>query len=175
MGKKRSTFLNIKEFIKDWNGRSVGDMEEVFRVFCEEETFVSQLIACMKNPSFQVGSTWLMKRYFKEGHSLTPVEVKKVYGAAHTMGHWMSKLLVLQSVPYMPIAKGDVKNVEPFFRKCLKDDNKMVRAWAYNGFYELSIQHPAYQEEARKLLEKGKNDDAGSVKARIRNILKTGF
>jgi hypothetical protein len=167
--------LNLLELIEDWNGRSVGDMEEVYAVFCDDAAFTSELTGCLNNPTYQVGATWLLKRYFEEGHSLSPSEVKKVYGTAQKLGHWMSKLLVLQSVPYLPIRTTDIKSAEPFIRKCLEDDNKMVRAWAYNGFYELSLQHPSYQKEARELLDRGMKDDAGSVQARIRNILKTGF
>ena len=171
----KERLLNIKEIIKDWNGRSVGDMEEVYRMYYGEPTFISQLLGCLNDSSYHVGATWLMKHHFTEGHTLTAGEVKKIYRAAMKMNHWMSKLLILQSVPYMPIGKADVKYVEPFVRACLKDENKMVRAWAYNGFYELAVQYPSYQKEARELLKEGMKDEAGSVIARIRNIMKTGF
>ncbi len=60
-------------------------------------------------------------------------------------------------------------------RKCLEDDNKFVRAWAYNGFYELAKQYPEYRTEAGQLFEMALRDEAASVKARVRNVMKQGF
>ncbi len=167
--------MDIEEIIKDWNGRSVGNMEEVYETFREDPAFISTLIGCLKDPSYHVGATWLLKHHFLAGHVLTPSEISKIYRPAIRMEHWMSKLLILQSMPYMPIRKVDVRYVEPFVRACLKDENRMVRAWAYNGFFELAVQHPTYQKEARELLTAAKDDEAGSVRARIRNIMRTGF
>lgn len=62
-----------------------------------------------------------------------------------------------------------------FLRNCLISDNKFVRAWAYNGFYELALQYPAYKTEVKKFLDMAMKDEAASVKARVRNILKRGF
>ena len=55
------------------------------------------------------------------------------------------------------------------------ENNKLVRAWAYNGFYEISRQYPEYKEETKKLFAMAMKDEAPSVKARIRNIMRTGF
>ncbi len=75
----------------------------------------------------------------------------------------------------MPIAKGEKKKIEVFLRQCLTDGNKFVRAWAYNGFYEISVQYPEYKKETKLFFEMAMRDEAPSVKARIRNIMKKGF
>ena len=49
---------------------------------------------------------------------------------------------------------------------------KFVRAWAYNGFYLLAVQHGEYEAEARQLLTMALRDEPASVKARVRNVLK---
>lgn len=56
--------------------------------------------------------------------------------------------------------------------KGLSDNNKFVRAWAYNGLYELSRQYEDLRIETMLLLDAGLNDEAASVRARIRNILR---
>jgi len=65
--------------------------------------------------------------------------------------------------------------VEAFLKKCLVDDNKFIRAWAYNGFYELSVQYPEHKDETKQFFEMAMRDEAPSVKSRIRNIMKKGF
>ena len=62
-----------------------------------------------------------------------------------------------------------------FLRNCLVDNNKFVRAWAYNGFYELAVQYPEYEKETKQFFEMAMRDEAPSVKSRIRNIMKKGF
>jgi len=90
-------------------------------------------------------------------------------------GHWETKLHILQCIPFLQIAKTEKKEVEAFLRKCLVDNNKFVRAWAYNGFYEISVQYPEYRNETKQFFDMAMRDEAPSVKARIRNIMKMGF
>jgi hypothetical protein len=75
----------------------------------------------------------------------------------------------------MPISKNEIKTVEAFLRVSLTDSNKFIRAWAYNGFYEMAIQYPEYKNETKQFFEMAMRDEAASVKARIRNIIKKDF
>jgi 3-methyladenine DNA glycosylase AlkC len=79
---------------------------------------------------------------------------------------------VLQSIPFMAIDDTNTNNVYNFLRTNLTDQNKFVRVWSYNGFHELSRQHPEYLEETQQYFEMAMRDEAPSVKARIRNIMK---
>jgi len=98
-----------------------------------------------------------------------------VYKSLGTQEHWEAKLHILQSLPYLPIAERNRKAVEAFLRLTLTDANKFVRAWSYNGFYELARQHPKYQAETEQFFQMAMRDEAASVKARIRNIMKKGL
>jgi hypothetical protein len=53
----------------------------------------------------------------------------------------------------------------------LQEENKFVRAWAYHGLYELAKQF-GDSDNVIPLVMKGMNDEAASVRARVRNILK---
>lgn len=83
--------------------------------------------------------------------------------------------MFLQSVEYLPIAADDGKLFEQFLRIAITDNNKFVRAWAYNGFYLLAKQYDEYRVEVEQFFNMAMNDEVPSVKALIRNILKTGF
>ena len=88
--------------------------------------------------------------------------------------HWETKLHILQSIPFMPIEITERKKVDAFLRETLTDPNKFVRAWSYNGFYELAMQHSEYLNETKQFFEMAMRDEAASIKARIRNIMKKG-
>ena len=79
---------------------------------------------------------------------------------------------LLQCLPYLTIDTREVKQLEPFLRRCLQSENKFVRAWGYNGFNELALQHADFKPEVDSLLAAALEEEAPSVKARIRNILK---
>ncbi|MCP4400146.1 MAG: hypothetical protein GY801_22915 [bacterium] len=74
----------------------------------------------------------------------------------------------------MPIEKSHANGVCAFLKACLVDRHKFVKAWAYNGLYELATQHREYTEETQQLFDMAMRDEATSVKARIRNIMKKG-
>ncbi len=81
----------------------------------------------------------------------------------------------LQCLPFLTIDQSEKKLVETFLRITLSGQNKFVRAWSYNGFYELARQYPEYQAETKILFEMAMNDEAASVKARVRNLIRKGF
>ena len=76
---------------------------------------------------------------------------------------------------YLPVAEGQRVQVEAFLRQALVSEQKFVRAWAYDGFYQLAKQYPEYQQEAMSFFAMAMDDEVASVKARVRNIIKQGF
>ena len=117
----------------------------------------------------------MLKRHLENNHKLSESETTAIYQNLENLVHWESKLHVLQCLSYLLIPKPDKSGVETFLRNCLMEENKFVRAWAYNGFYELSVQYPEYAEETRQFFEMAMRDEAPSVQSRIRNILKKDF
>ena len=167
--------MSIQKEISGWDGKSVTDIEAIYKRYGHQASFSSDLIKCIEQEPQQKAVTWLLKRHLENGTKLKTDQVKKIYAALPKVRLWESKLHILQSIPLMPIPESEKKRVEVFLRKCLIDDNKFIRAWAYNGFYELSMQYPEHKEETRQFFEMAMRDEAPSVKARIRNIVKKGF
>lgn len=116
-----------------------------------------------------------MKKHLESNHSLSRAEIAIIYRLAPNLHALEAKLHILQSMAYMPVGEQEKQGVEVFLRNCLISDNKFVRAWAYNGFYELALQYPEYKAEVKNFLSMAMKDEAASVKARVRNILKRGF
>lgn len=167
--------MGIKQEIINWDGKSSHDITAIYDLYSKQDLFSSKLIEFTQQPELQKGATWLLKHHLECGWKIPTKEITKIYKLLPNLEHWEAKLHILQCIPYMPINKTSNKHVELFLRKCLLDNNKFVRAWAYNGFYLLSVQHPTYQQETQQLFELAMKDEAASVKARIRNIMKKGF
>ncbi len=167
--------MNIRQEIARWDGKSAADIGAVFNRFKNDSSFVATLVDLSGNKELQKGATWLLKHYLENAGSLSADHIESLVRLLPQLNNWEAKLHVLQCIPYMRISKGDRKAVELFLRGCLTDDKKFVRAWSYSGFYELSKQFPEYRSEAERLVDMAMKNEAPSVKARIRNIIKDGF
>ena len=117
----------------------------------------------------------MLKTWLEAGNELEQPQIEKIYGSLDQLKLWEAKLHVLQSIPFMPIADTVCSNLYAFLRITLTDSNKFVRAWSYNGLYELSRQHSKYIDETKEYFEMAMRDEVPSVKARIRNAMKKGF
>lgn len=164
--------MRIQQEIANWDGTSVEVLQAIYDCHGLEAEFGTALVPLLKEPKLERGASWLLKQHLEAGGVLAAADVKRVFQSLPDLIEWETQLHLLQSLPYLTIGKRDVKQVEVFLRRCLASENKFVRAWAYNGFYELSLQHPQFQAEADQLLEQALEDEAASVKARVRNILK---
>ncbi len=167
--------MNIEQELATWDEKSAGETGAVYESHYKQPDFVDTLIKLTDDAFYQKGATWLLKTWLKAGNKLETRQIKALYELLPTLEHWETKLHLLQSIPWMPIAEESKKHVEAFLRTTLTDSNKFVRAWSYSGFYELALQYPEYTSEARQLLAMAMNDEAASVQARVRNIMKKGF
>ncbi len=166
----------LRAEVLGWDGKEVGSLEDLFERHRQSPHLGESLVRLLNEKSeiSRTAASWLLKTYLSEGNGVTPSQVETTYRGFQNGGSWAHRLHLLQSMPYLPIG-GDVKLiVEQFLRIQLNDTNKFVRAWSYNGFHLLAAQHPEYRTEVDQFLERGLRDEAPSVKARIRQILKLG-
>lgn len=167
--------MSLKQALIDWDGKSTQDISQIFQAYKNAPDFSQTLLNLLETEESQSGATWLLKTNLEAGAQLSGKQIAQLYGSISGLVSWQSNLHVLQSLPYLLIDESHIKFVEAFIRYKLMDNNKFVRAWAYNGFYLLAKQHPQYQTEAERFFEQAMLDEPASIKARIRVILKSGF
>ncbi|VAW38819.1 hypothetical protein MNBD_CHLOROFLEXI01-4687, partial [hydrothermal vent metagenome] len=110
-------------------------------------------LTCLETPTLQKGATWLLKKHCESRGEVEENQTVKTYTLLPKYEHWETKLHILQIMPYFPIPSSAKNEVVLFLRHCLEQSQKFVRAWSYNGFYELAYQYPEYQDEAKQLFE----------------------
>ena len=167
--------VDIDNAIAGWDGKSAADIEKIYRRYRHEPSFSRDIVSLAGREARQRGASWLLKRYLEDGGQLDKKSANTLYTLLESVGDWQTKLHVLQSIPYLPIDKRRAPRLHRCLQLCLADDNKFVRAWAYNGFYELAVKHREYAAQTRQFFDMAMKDEAASVKARIRNLLKKGF
>jgi hypothetical protein len=164
--------MSLRLDIKNWNGQSTEVLQAIFVQYRQDERFIEDILICMNDSQFQIASSWLLKVYVESAGVLTTEQVEPILKGLPSYKDWQTVLHILQSFNYLRITDSVKNKVAAFLQHNLTHQNKFVRAWVYNSFYVLSQQHQEYQKEARAFLSQALQDEAPSVKARIRNIIK---
>ena len=167
--------MSLLQDLSIWNGRSADEILEIYERHKNSDRFIKNIVWLIVERIEEDGATWLLKHHFEEGGGLSAEDIDKIYSVLPNMDDWEGRLHILQCIPYMPIEKHNYEVVEAFVRKGLTGDHKLIRAWSYNGFYELAAAFPELRPEAQEIFDKALQDEAASVTARIRNLLKKGF
>lgn len=173
----------IQQAMEQWDGKSTDDIGNIYQLHSSNSNFMPDLIKSMQQAGLQKAASWLIKHSLEAGALLTSTQTRSLFQQLDKLQQWESCLHILQSIPFLKIPQADIKKLDHFLRQSLTNENKFVRAWSYNGLYELARQHPGdkidgqsvRQQECLKFFEMAMKDEAPSVKARIRNIIKKGF
>ena len=163
----------LKQALMDCDPSSAADLSDLYTQFNNSEHFTHQLVTWLPDKTLQRAASWLLKKQLETGNPITLHEIAQLFDALPQLEHWEAKLHILQCLPKLSISVAQKKAIETFLHTCLVAPNKFVRAWAYSGFYTLATQHAEYEETVQQYFDMALRDEAASVKARIRQILKT--
>ena len=166
--------MSIREELESFDGKHTDVLERILSRHRPTNSLIEGLVLLVadQEPNIQTGATWLLKRLAEKHVQFKQAHLIALFGSLSELTHWLSKLQVCQMLPYLMIPKESESSLIWFLERNLYDENKFLRAWSYNGFYELARQHNEYIDYAIEQLERGETDKAASVKARIRNIQK---
>ena len=167
--------MSIESEIREWDGKSADDIRAIHHRHGKSKNYVDQLVKLFQNSEVRTGATWLLKAALESGHAISRNHISRVYMSLGKLDCWEQKLHVLQCIEFMPIESKHKNDLAGFLQRCLTDENKFVRAWAYSGYYYLAKQHQEFQEAAAQFFEIALRDEAASIKARVRKVVKKGF
>jgi len=168
--------MTLKSAIETWDGQSAAALCRIHEQHREEPDLAAVLVELIGSVRYRLAATLLLKRHLDSGLSVPdiPGVAAALFGKFDKLERWECRLNILQCLPYLPFDAEHVGELVRFLRTCLADDNKFVRAWAYNGFHLLALQHPRFAAEANAILTAGLRDEPASIKARIRKCLASG-
>ncbi|MBK7874011.1 MAG: hypothetical protein IPJ74_26855 [Saprospiraceae bacterium] len=162
----------LKDALWGWDERSTAYLLEIYHSFAYQTDFISNLISiCYAEKGLQNQATWLLKHHTENKHPIAPHDTRNLIKLAEILEFWGAKLHLLQILPFLKLEENDLPYLDPFIKDSIKSTNKFVRAWAYNGLYEMSKVLPELREEVRLTYEQALEIEAPSVKARIKKVL----
>ena len=165
--------ITPSEAISNWNGKAVAQLQPIHDQYSRKPKYVDALLRALHHVgNEQVAAACLLKIYLTEGSKLTEKQTARLWSIWEELEDWKPRLIILQSVQYLLISNKAKIDLATYFKKAARDENKMVRAWAINSFFVLAQQHVEFESESEKLIHQGSQDEAPSVRARMRKIRK---
>ncbi|MCP4379831.1 MAG: hypothetical protein GY798_00110 [Hyphomicrobiales bacterium] len=169
--------MSLKTDIAGWDEKPSDDIRRIYQRYSRRPSFGSNVVALLSDPLLQSGATWLLKHHLATGWSdISSADITAIYESLPAIEGWQARLHVLQSIRYLPIPESHASVVERFAQNAVFDTVKFVRAWGYDAWHQLAVQHPDYRQHvAHMLADALASETAASVKVRIRKALDAGF
>lgn len=162
--------LNSK--LKLWDGVHTEYLTELYGVNSLSLDFFENLVAiCVNEQDLQKTATWLIKHHYDNGQKLPGFLTERLLTSCKTVENWEAKLHLLQLLPYFKLTNKSIIITEDFTRKCLEDNNKFVKAWAYNGLYVLTKYIPELTTELEFICQRAMETESAAIKSRVKKIL----
>ncbi len=148
----------------------VPELELLYSVHNKSDTFVTDILYQLKRAQTEKQASWLLKKYFGTQENISHQLNDEVLQAMLIVQHWEAQLHLLQTLPYLTIPKSTAPIIKKHLLSLTENNNKFIRAWAYNGLHVLQSQYPQYRYDIMPRLKKALLDESPSVQARIRQL-----
>lgn len=171
---------SLQTGLAEWDGKSVAIIKALYQKHSGQSDFIISLLSALKHKDQARGASWCLKNGLESGVKLSPSQSKELVQQLETkdqmeQAHWETRLHLLQCLPYLAIPASEKENLLVFIRSAISAPEKFVRAWGYNALYVLAGQFPELRQETQVSLQAALEDQAPSVRARVRTLLKNGF
>lgn len=166
--------MSLIESLRKFDGKRTAELERLSDSMPRNDDSVAQLLALAEHDdtTVQVGSTWILKRWLEEGVCQVEKAAATFVQLLKHATYWEVRLHLLQMLVSLRVPARTVPRLTTLLPNLLVDDNKFVRAWALSVLAGIADQRESMREEVLSTIQVAANDDAASVRARVRQIQK---
>lgn len=164
--------MSLYDDICGWNKKSKQDIANIYTKYSSNSGFIDELIKIAADRNHSDGASWLIKHSLEDGATLNTAQINKFCDLCHLELAWQSVLHLLQILQFMTVPASHKHQMMAFIRQNTEHENKFVRAWAYNGLYEIAMTYDEFRDGLSVVLDAAEETEPPAVKARIRNIKK---
>ena len=159
--------------LADCAAADTAGLKFIFRRHKGDDQFLRRLLDCCEDLQLEQQASWLLKRFLESGGAATHDDAEKILRRLESVSSWQSQLHFLQSFRHLNIPQAASHRCLQTLRRLACHRRNFVRAWAYDALAALAEQHQDCRDAAMELIHSAHADEAPSVQARLRNILKS--
>jgi len=167
-----SSISQLEARLQHFDGKHIDSLFRVAATLPRTPSAIDELISLAErsDPAMQIGATWILKCFQSQNVRFSSNQVTKLVDLLCGSSPWESRLHILQMLPKLDIPAPSTEMLFQFLVRVASESNKFVRAWAYTTLHAIASQHADYAAEVISLLENGLQDEAASVRARLRQL-----
>ncbi len=167
--------MNLIDELGKFDGKRTAPLDKIAQRILHRKGIVNELIAFAQSNDIKIQSaaTWLLKNLNEQRNLFSEAQTVDLIDLLSNLNHWDAKLHVLQILPSLTIPSQHFDPLQRNLKKNTQSENKLLRAWSFNGLEVLAYQHSSLRSEVNRILSVAQNDPAASVRARIRQISKS--
>lgn len=160
----------LTQALFDFDGKSTAPMERFAAAYSADARLVADLcdFAGGDDRNVQAAATWLLKRFGVTGAQLSPSQSETLLSLLIQETGWLSRIHVLQMMDALIVPLSLAAPLMSALAAQATGANTFIRAWSVHGAATLADQHPEFRDRALDLLAAAEQDEAASVRARIR-------
>lgn len=161
----------LTQALFDFDGKSTAPLERFAAAYSADASLLAELcdFAAGDDHNVQAAATWLLKRFGAAGAPLSQSQTETLLGLLLLQDSgWLSRLHVLQMMDTLLVPSSLAEPLMDALAAQSAGANTFIRAWSVHGAAALADQQPAFRDRALDLLAAAEQDDAASVRARIR-------
>jgi len=157
----------LSQALFDFDGKSASPLEKFCAAHSADANLIAELcdFAASDDRNVQAAATWLLKRL---GAQLSPSQCETLLGLLLQETSWLARLHVLQMMDTLTVPPTLAAPLMRALTAQAVGANTFIRAWSVHGAAALADQHPAYRDRFLDLLAAAEQDEAASVRARLR-------
>ncbi|GAB5442155.1 MAG: hypothetical protein Fues2KO_25040 [Fuerstiella sp.] len=166
--------MSLIESLQKFDGKRTSELERLSDSMPRNRDSVAQLLAYAEHDdtAVQVGSTWILKRWLEEGVPQVEKSAAALVQLLKYATYWEVRLHLLQMLASLRVPARTIPGLKKLLPGLLVNDNKFVRAWALSVLAEIADQQETMRKDVILTIRDAANDDAASVRARVRQIQK---
>ena len=148
----------VNEFnkaIHEWDGKSNTPLLSYCNSYTNHEfSFIKLEKLILIDERYQDATTWVFKYYLEHNYIASKDEIDLLVKLFSELTSWAAKLHFLQFTVHLNLSNVQAKLLYPYFESETTNQNKFVRAWAYNAIYFLSNKYKIHSEKTMEKLRK---------------------
>lgn len=166
--------MNLITALSGFDGKQTSTLERIDASLPRDEASLSGLLEASRTEEdvVQVGATWLLKRWHDDGERIIEESATQLVDVLGEMTEWGAQLHLLQVLSDLPLSASDCATLLRLLPGLHVSDNKFVRAWSYSVLAAVGDSRVDLRREVSATLERAEEDEAASVRARLRQLRK---
>ena len=165
---------SLENLLANGKRNQTDDLEEYVAQAIENNRLVAEIVALSKHNKANIAARaiWIVRKLTETSPELLSKYKPILLNDLTQSPFWEVKAELCHIIPNLKLDYEEIKGAIAFFKNNLDDKSKIVKAWSLDALYEFSKIEPKITSEVERLLQMALKDEAASVRARARKILK---